>query len=122
MKTPFEFSEQYIAIWNEADPARRRVLIEAAFSPDVTYRDPIMEGAGHQGIDDMIAGAQSQFSGYRFKLTGTPDGHHNVVRFSWSLAVAGSTPVAHGTDVATIADDRMRSVIGFMDTLPREAA
>lgn len=119
MKTLCEFAEQYLAIWNETDAAKRRALIEETFFPDATYRDPAMSSGGHQGIDDMIANAQSHFAGYRFDLVGVPDGHNDVVRFSWSAAAAGSTPVACGTDVATIADGRMRSVTGFLDAVAK---
>jgi hypothetical protein len=122
MKTPFEIATQYLAVWNETNPAKRRALIEAAFCSDASYQDPIMQGAGHQGIDIMIGNAQSQFAGYRFDLACTPDGHNEVVRFSWTLAVPGGEPVARGTDMATMADGRMRSVIGFLDTVVPEAA
>jgi hypothetical protein len=122
MKTPVEFAEQYLAVWNETNAAKRHALIEAAFCSDATYQDPIMQGAGHQGIDAMIGNAQSQFAGYRFDMAGAPDGHNAVVRFSWTLALPGNAPVARGTDVATIAEGRMRSVIGFLDTAVTETA
>jgi hypothetical protein len=122
MKTPVEFAEQYIAIRNETDAARRRDLIAAAFSPDATYRDPLMQGAGRQGIDAMIAGAQAQLAGCRFALCGIPDGHNDVIRFSWTAGVPGKPALARGTDVATIADGRIRSVLGFLDTGIAQAA
>ncbi|MYM29491.1 SnoaL-like domain-containing protein [Duganella sacchari] len=107
---------QYLAIWNERDAAARRALVAKAFSLDASYIDPMMRGAGHDGIDAMIAGAQGQFPGYRFELAGTPDGHNDVVRFSWSLAAPGSAPVAFGTDVAKVAPDgRLASITGFLD-------
>lgn len=81
-----------------------------------------MQGVGHQGIDIMIGNAQLQFAGFRFDLTGTPDGHNEVVRFSWILALPGGEPVARGTDMATMADGRMQNVIGFLDTVVPEAA
>jgi len=109
-------ANQYLAIWNERDAAARRALVAQAFSLDASYIDPMMRGAGHDGIDAMIAGAQSQFPGFRFELEGTPDGHHDVVRFSWSLSQPGGTPVAFGTDVARVsADGRLASVTGFLD-------
>jgi hypothetical protein len=122
MKTPVEFARQYIAIWNETDAARRRALIDAAFSPDATYRDPLMQGAGHEGIATMIAGAQAQLAGCRFALCGVPDGHNDVIRFSWTVGVPGQPALARGTDVATIADGRIRSVVGFLDAEIAQAA
>ena len=116
MTTPSHIATQYLAVWNERNAAARRALVARAFSLDASYIDPMMRGAGHDGIDAMIAGAQSQFPGYRFELDGTPDGHNDVVRFSWTLAVPGGAPVAHGTDVARLADDgRLASVTGFLN-------
>jgi hypothetical protein len=116
MTTPSHIAALYLAVWNERDAAARRALVARTFSLDASYVDPMMRGAGHDGIDAMIAGAQSQFPGYRFELDGAPDGHNDVVRFSWTLAVPGGAAVAHGTDVARLADDgRLASVTGFLN-------
>ena len=117
--TPADIATQYLAVWNECDAAARRALVARAFSVDASYVDPMMRGAGHDGIDAMIAGAQGQFPGYRFELDGTPDGHNDVVRFSWTLGLPGTAPVAHGTDVAQVAGDgRLASVTGFLNAVP----
>jgi hypothetical protein len=122
MNQPSHIADRYLSIWNENDAAARRQLIAAAFTADASYADPMMKSAGHDGIDAMIAAAQNQFAGFRFDLSGTPDGHNDVVRFSWSLAVPGETPIAHGTDVAVVAPDgRLRSVTGFLNPDPAAA-
>jgi hypothetical protein len=122
MNKPSHIADQYLSIWNESDAATRRSLITAAFTGDASYVDPMMKSAGHDGIDAMIAAAQRQFAGFRFNVLGTPDGHNDVVRFSWSLAVPGDSPIACGTDVAVVASDgRLRSVTGFLDTVPAAA-
>lgn len=122
MKTPLEFANAYLAIWNETDPAKRRAQVDATFSDDARYLDPLMSGAGRDGIDAMIGGAQSHFAGCRFTLSGTPDGHGDVARFSWSAALPGHPPAAHGTDVVTIAGGRVCKVIGFLDNRDAQAA
>ncbi|TJW38835.1 MAG: nuclear transport factor 2 family protein, partial [Mesorhizobium sp.] len=43
-------AENYITAWNESDAARRQALLKAAFTEDVSYRDPIMQGDGHDGV------------------------------------------------------------------------
>jgi hypothetical protein len=109
-------AERYLAIWNERDAAARRARIAQLFAPGASYLDPMMKGSGIDGIDAMIAAAQQQFPGYRFSLHGDPDGHNDVVRFSWALAADGAAPVANGTDVAWIdADGRLRQVTGFLN-------
>jgi hypothetical protein len=105
----------YIASWNEASPERRRALVAETVADDASYLDPILSGDGHDGIDAMIAAAQSQFPGHRFELTAGPDAHHDRVRFAWKL-VGGDGRVAAGVDFATVADDgRLRAVTGFLE-------
>ena len=116
MHDPAAYARRYLEVWNEADDDRRRALIEGTFTPDAGYLDPLMKGAGHGGIDAMIAAARGQFPGHRFTLEGTPDGHNDRVRFSWVLAPEGGTPVARGTDVCVVAPDgRFAAVTGFLD-------
>ncbi|MBB3117476.1 nuclear transport factor 2 family protein [Pseudoduganella violacea] len=118
MNKAFEIAEQYLAVWNERDAAARRSKVASTFTLDADYVDPMMKGAGHAGIDALIAGAQSHFPGHRFALSGTPDGHNDVVRFSWALNGPEGQPVAHGTDVAVVAaDGRLSRVTGFLNSV-----
>ena len=108
--------DKYLAAWNERDAGARRAAVEAAFAPHAAYKDPLMQGAGHEGLDAMIAGAQGHFPGMRFVLSGTPVSHNDMVRFSWTLGAPGVDPVARGTDMAVVAaDGRLASVTGFLD-------
>lgn len=107
----------YIAVWNEADPGRRRELIARTWTEQGTYVDPLMSGEGAETIDAMVAAAQQQFPGHRFELTFGPDAHNDVVRFTWTLvAVESGATAAVGVDFATIAPDgRLQNVIGFLE-------
>ena len=110
--------ETYIAMWNEADPRRRRDLVAAALADDATYVDPLMSGEGIDGINAMIGAAREQFPGHRFTLASPPDAHHDRVRFGWTLAADGADPIALGLDFATLADDgRLRAITGFLEPL-----
>ena len=67
-------------------------------------------------LDDLIGAVQQRFPGLRYARHGTACGHGDHVRFSWTLGVPGSDPVAQGTDFAVIAaDGRLASVTGFID-------
>ncbi|RYF75598.1 MAG: nuclear transport factor 2 family protein [Comamonadaceae bacterium] len=111
-----ELAARYIAAWNATEDAQRGHLVRSTFSSEVQYRDPMMEGRGHDGLAALIAGTQQRFAGHRFTLLGTPEGHHDVLRFSWALAAEGAEPVARGTDVAELdAHGRMCRVTGFLD-------
>lgn len=116
MNTASSIAERYLAIWNESDANARRARIAQLFAPGASYADPLMKGSGLDGIDAMITAARQQFPGHRFSLHGVPDGHNDVVRFSWTLAAEGGAPLARGTDVAWIdADGRLRQVAGFLN-------
>ncbi|MEV5509995.1 nuclear transport factor 2 family protein [Streptomyces orinoci] len=111
---------RYFEAWNAADEAARAKAVAAAWTEDGSYTDPLAQVSGHQAVAAVIAGAQQQFPGFEFRLSGAVDGHHDLARFSWELvSVAdGSAPVA-GSDVITLAEDgRIRSVLGFLDRLP----
>ncbi|WP_191059359.1 nuclear transport factor 2 family protein [Geminicoccus harenae] len=107
---------RYLAAWNAREPARRREAIAKAWVESGSYLDPLMEAEGHGGLDAIIAAAQAQLPGLVFSLAGTPDLHHDRLRFSWTLAPAGGVPVARGTDFAVVAEDgRLAAVTGFLD-------
>jgi len=109
-------ADRYLAVWNERDDITRRARIAQLFAANATYADPLMRGSGVEGIDVMIKAAQQQFPGHRFSLHGTPDGHHDVVRFSWTLGLDGAAPVAKGSDVAWVDErGRLLRVSGFLD-------
>jgi hypothetical protein len=108
--------DSYIAAWNEPDADRRRSLVASVWTDDGRYLDPLMSGAGTEGITEMIGAAQGQFPGHSFALSAGPDAHNDVVRFSWTLNGADG-PVAAGTDFATVASDgRLQSVTGFLES------
>ncbi len=113
-------ARNYITAWNESDATRRKALLEAAFTSDVSYRDPVMQGDGHDGIAALIDGVQQRFAGFRFSLKGEPDGFADRIRFSWNLGPEGTESVIEGTDIGVIENGRMKSVTGFLDKVPAQ--
>ncbi|MEU9619173.1 nuclear transport factor 2 family protein [Streptomyces sp. NPDC088251] len=112
--------QRYFVAWNAATPEDLEKAVAAAFTETATYTDPVADVRGHDELTATINGAHQQFPGFEFRLTGTPDGHHDIVRFSWELVSAtdGSAPVA-GSDVIKLDDDgRIASVSGFLDRVP----
>lgn len=115
-------AENYLAAWNEPDAATRAARIAWEWSASARYADPMMEGAGQDGIAAMIGAARAQFPGLGFRLEGEPDGHGRFVRFAWALAPAGGAAVARGTDVVRLdGEGRIAEVIGFLDMMPAAA-
>jgi hypothetical protein len=111
-------ARNYIAAWNEADAAKRKALLEAAFTDGVRYRDPLMQGDGYDGVATLIDGVHQRFSGFRFALKGQADGFGEHIRFSWALGPEGSDAIIEGTDIGVIEDGRLSSVTGFLDKVP----
>jgi hypothetical protein len=111
-------AQGYIAAWNEGDAVRRAELLKATFAEDVSYRDPVMQGEGHEGVSALIEGVQQRFAGFRFTLKGTPDGFADKIRFAWMLGPEGTPSVIEGTDVGVVENGRLKSVTGFLDKVP----
>jgi hypothetical protein len=122
MTDPRTLADRYLATWNEPDAARRAELLAALWAPDGRYADPLMSGTGPARIGTLIEAARAQFAGLAFSLRGTPDGHGDFARFSWSLGPAGGEAIAGGTDVARLdAQGRLAEVVGFIDFAPAAA-
>ena len=113
-----KLAEQYIETWNETDPAARRALIDEIWAADGRYIDPLAEVTGRDQIDAVIAAAQRQFAGMRFRLAGAVDAHHDQARFTWELGPDGTALVV-GFDVARRdANGQLALVLGFLDKVP----
>ena len=121
MFDPKEIAERYIATWNETDAGKRSELLQADWNGDASYVDPIAKAVGREDIGGLISGVQQRFAGFRFALTGAPNGYGEYVRFSWSLGPAGAEPPIEGSDVLEIDDGRIARVIGFLDKVPQAA-
>ncbi|QJS99608.1 nuclear transport factor 2 family protein [Streptomyces asoensis] len=114
---------RYFEAWNAGDPEALAKAVTAAWAVDGGYTDPLADVRGHEQIAAVIAAAHAQFPGFAFRLTGRVDGHHETARFSWELVSEAdrSAPVA-GSDVITLdAQDRITSVLGFLDRVPAGA-
>ena len=108
-------ARNYIDLWNERAPARRREMLAANWTSDASYVDPLMAGDGHDGVDALISGVQQRFPDFRFRLIGEANGFGDHVRFSWGLGPdSGDSPIK-GTDFAVLSDGRIRSITGFLD-------
>jgi hypothetical protein len=120
MTTMNETVANYIAAWNETDPARRRAIVARTFTEDGAYLDAHRAGNGHDAIDAMIGATQARFAGYRFRLSSGIEAHNSHVRFSWSAGGTETAPLYFGgTDFAQVASDgRFRMVTGFTDAAP----
>jgi len=114
-------ARNYIDLWNERAQQRRREILNANWTADATYVDPLMSGAGHDGVDALISGVQQRFPDFKFRLIGEPNGFGDHLRFSWGLGPDGGDSPIKGTDFAVLRDGRIRSITGFLDQVPAGA-
>ena len=119
MATVNEAVDTYIATWNEFDEGKRRRLITEGWAEQASYTDPHYAVRGHDEIDAMIAGAQTQFADHSIALAAGPDAHHDRARFVWHLLPpGGGEPLVVGVDVAIVdASGRISEVSGFRGVL-----
>ncbi len=110
--------DNYIAAWNATDPKARAARVAKTWTEAAAYKDPMMAGEGHAGIDAMIAGAQANFPGLVFRRRGELDAHGDHIRFSWDLGPPGAPAIAGGTDFGVLQEGRLAAVTGFLDFAP----
>jgi hypothetical protein len=118
MTDAVQIADRYITVWNETDPIRRRELLTEWWAEDAIYVDPMMAGEGRDQIGALIAAVHQRFPGFRFKLAGRADGHHDTVRFSWALGSESQADMIKGTDFVVVKDGRLKSITGFLDKVP----
>ena len=113
----------YLQAYNERDAARRVTLIEQAFQPEAHLFDPPIEGAGHDGINEMFATVQGMFADHKFRRSTGIDAHHGIARYGWELVAADGTVALAGMDVAVVGGDgKLNRVAGFFGDLPAREA
>ena len=123
MRTATKLAEDYIALWNETEQARRLELLAATWTCDATYTDPLVRASGHSQMDGVIGAVQARFPAFRFALAArSADSFGDHVRFSWALGPHGGDAVIKGTDFVMRDGDRIKSVVGFLDQAPSGAA
>lgn len=124
MTNTAELIDRYVALWNEADPGRRRARIAELWTRDGVHFTKSLEARGYDAIEARVSGAYEKFvaaEGFVFKPHGSPDEHHDAVRFSWQMVPQrGGEIAAVGTVFIVTGDDgRIRSDYQFNDPTPK---
>lgn len=101
----------------EPDSTRRAELLRSVWHPEGELIDPPMSGVGPEQIATLVDAVISHYPAHRFLRTSAIDAHHDQARYSWDLVGADGTVAVSGLDVATIADNRLRKIVGFFGAL-----
>jgi hypothetical protein len=84
--------DDYVAVWNEADPGRRRERIRALWAPEGTTCNRLLDARGYEAIEARVAGSWEKWlrdGNYAFRPK-TAVSNHAVVKVDWEMvAVPG---------------------------------
>ena len=114
----------YGRAWNEPDRGERVRLLENALTDVCRYTDSEFEAEGPDAIADVIGAYHARFAGFVIRLTSAVDGHHDVIRFTWSYRATedGSEIETDGADTILLAEDgRLRQILVFYGAHPAPA-
>src|ERR1700743_1457537 len=115
-----EIVSAYGAAWKEADDAKRRRLLEIAWSEDGVYQDPTADVSGREALVQHIAGFQKRLPGSTIMITSGADHHHGNCHFLWKMVGPQGQTVLEGRDFGEL--DRVGRILhiaGFFGPPPR---
>jgi hypothetical protein len=114
-----EFTERYVAMWNEGDPAARHDLIIELWAEDATNFTQSFEVSGHKEIEARVMRSYDTYVApgtYMFKAARSAATHHDVVRIDWEMTdLCSGTSAASGTEFLTLADGRIATDYQFLN-------
>lgn len=114
------FVDRYVNIWNEPDPARRRLIIRELWQEEAHHLARTLEAVGHAGIETRVADAYEKWvkeKGNVFRLRDGVDGHHGTIKLRWEmLPAAGGEAISIGFDFLVLGEDgRIRTGYQFIE-------
>lgn len=108
--------ERYVVLWNEENAERRSQLITQLWEEDGVQFTPQHEYRGHSALEERVTQAYEEFvhkHGFVFKLSNTPQTHHQAVTFSWEMVPAGGGEVAAVGTVFLLLSDAGRIQVDY---------
>jgi hypothetical protein len=116
------FINQYVSMWHEVDPARRRELVSALFAEDAEDYTHKLAVRGTDQIVARVARAHEDWvasRGFVFRPAGSTDAHHHVIKFLWEMLPKAGGPIeARGLDVFVLREDgRIRALYQFNEPI-----
>ena len=113
---PDRLISTYFAAWNAHAALPRRQFLQACWSLDAVFTDPLVRVEGLDAMDGYIASVRAGDDQLRFALAGSPDHHHQRVRFGWRLFDAADRPLLEGNSFGEIgAAGRFERLVAFFD-------
>lgn len=110
--------DSLLVIWNDRDAQRRLSAMQNIYADDMAFYESNDGQAiiGHEAINNVIAGLQSQWPDeFKFELLSPAMMNRQVQYITWRLGVPGSEAVATGADVAIVEDGKIKSLHLFLN-------
>jgi hypothetical protein len=104
MKNLAEFVDRYVAVWNQPDPERRRVMIRELWSDQATHllQPPVdikasaaavgmvslLEIRGHKALEQRVTTAYEKFVApgtFTFRPRANPERIRDLVKLHWEM-------------------------------------
>jgi len=87
---------RYIAVWNEPDAARRRERVAELWGEHGQSLQRVLDPRGIDAITARIATSYDKWVAgrdFEFRLSGTPQAHHDAVLCNWAMGPRGGAEV-----------------------------
>ena len=116
------FINQYVSMWHEADPARRREIVGALFAENAENYTRAFAARGRDEIIARVARAHEEWvasRGFVFRPAGNSDAHHHVIKCLWEMLPKAGGPIeARGLDIFVLCEDRrIRALYQFSEPI-----
>ena len=99
-----ELYKHYVTAFAAISDQERLKILDSVLDMEIIYRNPRMEGTGHQILIDDIHDFQARFPGGQFALHSVSE-HHDVALMEWQLILADGKPGVRGHDAVRVTSE-----------------
>jgi hypothetical protein len=103
-------ADEYVELWNERDPARRRLAIEHLWTPDGTHYVGEREARGYDSLMRRVTGSHEKNvrdAGCRFRAAKDAKSLRDAASFHWEMIEPRTERVAAtGLEFLLLSADR----------------
>jgi len=119
--------DRYIAVWNESEPTRRRERVAELWGVGGQSLQRVLDPRGIDAITARVTLSYDKWvagRGLRFRASGQPQAHHDVVMCNWAMGAPDSGDVISlGLSFLLLdAGGRLHSDLQFAEPPPAPAA
>jgi len=116
--SPTLLKDSLLLIWNNRNAAERLHIMEKIYAPGITFfeSDNSHPFTGFESINTLIEKLQQDWpADFEFTLLEPVKVNYNIQYISWELGVPGQQPVAKGSDIAVIEDNKIKALYLLLD-------